>query len=256
MAAAKRAPIELGSTGRVVADNVRRHRTARKLTIAQLSEQLQSAGRYIAEISLGRIEAGTRRVDVDDLVAIAGVLEVPLVDLLLPDGGPADDVEVTTWGSVNRGLARWRMGVAETEAAARVLALAQRTADELVADAKLEADRMLSEARTRADKIDSEYLAMVTKIEYNARARAAALEHAARNLHDRVVGKLESEREHLDSQVQNLKAFEREYRTRLKAYIEINAAHPDAPPAFIEFSRRMIEQLESKHPRMSEPGAE
>jgi DivIVA domain-containing protein len=107
-----------------------------------------------------------------------------------------------------------------TEAAAKVLALAQKTADELVADAKLEADRLLADARQRADKIDSESSAKVSKIENDARSRADALEHEAQQRHQQVVGKLESEREHLDSQVQNLKAFEREYRSRLKAYLE------------------------------------
>jgi DivIVA domain-containing protein len=109
---------------------------------------------------------------------------------------------------------------APTEAAAKVLALAQKTADELVADAKLEADRLLADARQRADKIDSESSAKVSKIENDARGRADALEREAQQRHQQVVGKLESEREHLDSQVQNLKAFEREYRSRLKAYLE------------------------------------
>jgi DivIVA domain-containing protein len=109
---------------------------------------------------------------------------------------------------------------APTEAAAKVLALAQKTADELVADAKLEADRLLADARQRADKIDSESSAKVSKIENDARSRADALEREAQQRHQQVVGKLESEREHLDSQVQNLKAFEREYRSRLKAYLE------------------------------------
>ncbi|HJU98168.1 MAG TPA: DivIVA domain-containing protein [Jiangellaceae bacterium] len=109
---------------------------------------------------------------------------------------------------------------APTEAAAKVLALAQKTADELVADAKLEADQLLADARERAEKIDSESSSKVSKIENDARGRADALEREAQQRHQQVVGKLESEREHLDSQVQNLKAFEREYRSRLKAYLE------------------------------------
>ncbi len=106
------------------------------------------------------------------------------------------------------------------EAAAKVLALAQKTADELVADSKLEADRLLAEAKQRADKIDSESSTKVSKIEQDARARADSLEREAQQRHEQVVGKLESEREHLDNQVENLKAFEREYRSRLKAYLE------------------------------------
>ncbi|MBD0292509.1 MAG: DivIVA domain-containing protein [Jiangellaceae bacterium] len=107
-----------------------------------------------------------------------------------------------------------------TEAAAKVLALAQKTADELVADAKAEADQLLAEARERAEGIDSESSAKVTKIEQDARARAEAVEREAQQRHQQVVGRLEAEREHLEGQVENLKAFEREYRSRLKAYLE------------------------------------
>jgi DivIVA domain-containing protein len=106
------------------------------------------------------------------------------------------------------------------EAAAKVLALAQKTADELVADAKLEADKLLAEARQRADAIDTESSAKVSKIEQDARMRADTLDREAQERHQQVVGRLESEREHLEAQVENLKAFEREYRSRLKAYLE------------------------------------
>ncbi len=106
------------------------------------------------------------------------------------------------------------------EAAAKVLALAQKTADELVADAKLEADKLLAEARQRAESVDSESSAKVSQIEQDARSRADTLEKEAQQRHEQVVGRLESEREHLEGQVENLKAFEREYRSRLKAYLE------------------------------------
>jgi DivIVA domain-containing protein len=111
-------------------------------------------------------------------------------------------------------------GVQPSDAAAKVLALAQKTADELVADAKLEADTLLADARQRAEKIDAESSAKVAKIEQDARTRADSVEREAQQRHQQVVGKLESEREHLDNQVENLKAFEREYRSRLKAYLE------------------------------------
>lgn len=106
------------------------------------------------------------------------------------------------------------------EAAAKVLALAQKTADELVADSKLEADQLLAEARQRAEAINAESSAKVSKIEHDARSRADSLEQEAQRRHEQVVGRLETEREHLEGQVENLKAFEREYRSRLKAYLE------------------------------------
>src|SRR5690606_30501116 len=66
-----------------------------------------------------------------------------------------------------------------SDAAAKVLALAQKTADELVADAKEEADRLLSDARQRAEKIDAEIKAKVSKIESEARQRAEQMEKEA-----------------------------------------------------------------------------
>jgi DivIVA domain-containing protein len=62
-------------------------------------------------------------------------------------------------------------GAQPSDAAAKVLALAQKTADELVADAKAEADRLMSEARSRSEKLDSETKAKAAKLEQDARQR-------------------------------------------------------------------------------------
>src|SRR5918996_1091513 len=78
-------------------------------------------------------------------------------------------------------------GVQPSDAAAKVLALAQKTADELVADSKLEADRLLADARQRAEKIDSESSAKVAKIEHDARTRADSLEREAQQRHQQPV---------------------------------------------------------------------
>jgi DivIVA domain-containing protein len=106
------------------------------------------------------------------------------------------------------------------EAAAKVLALAQRTADELVADAKAEADRLLSDARQRADKIDAELKAKVGKIESEARQKAEALEREAAQRKQDVFGALEAECAQLERRRDELRDFEREYRSRLKAYLQ------------------------------------
>ncbi|MGH8776763.1 MAG: DivIVA domain-containing protein [Jiangellaceae bacterium] len=135
-------------------------------------------------------------------------------------GGPARQVESPKPPPAAPVAAPATIGQPPTEAAAKVLALAQKTADELVADSKLEADQLLAEARSRAEKIDAESSAKVSKIEHDARTRADALDREAQQRHQQAVGKLEAEREQLDNQVENLKAFEREYRSRLKAYLE------------------------------------
>src|SRR3954471_87529 len=89
-------------------------------------------------------------------------------------------------------------GEAGQEAALRTLLLAQRTADEAIAQARKEAEQIVGEARTRA----------------------TGLEQESQQRHAAAMGELERRRRELERQVDDLRAFEREYRTRLKAYLE------------------------------------
>jgi hypothetical protein len=54
----------------------------------------------------------------------------------------------------------------------------------------------------------------------DARAKAEALERDARQRHQEVMGSLDAKRTALQKHIEELKQFEREYRTRLKAYLE------------------------------------
>ncbi|EFC79830.1 DivIVA domain-containing protein [Parafrankia sp. EUN1f] len=91
---------------------------------------------------------------------------------------------------------------------ARTLVLAQRTADEALREARAESERARREARADADRIIGE-------------ARA----HVAEQL-----GGLEDDKRRLESQVEQLRAFEREYRTRLRAYLEMQLRDLDGMP--------------------------
>jgi len=93
--------------------------------------------------------------------------------------------------------------------ALRVLMMAQRTADEHVSDARREADKLMTDARTKSEEMTRD-----------ARAKAEALERDARQRHQEVMGSLETKRTALQKHLEELKQFEREYRTRLKAYLE------------------------------------
>lgn len=85
-----REPVNLGATGELVRANVRRIRTARGLTYAELSRRLERIGRPIAPLGLTRIETGFRRVDVDDLIALTQALSCTVADLSSsPCGGCA-----------------------------------------------------------------------------------------------------------------------------------------------------------------------
>ncbi len=99
--------IELGPSGRTVATNVKRLREARGLTLRALSAALKDQGRPLSADALNKIENGAsdepraiRRVDVDDLVALAVALGVSPVTLLLP-ADARGETEVTGAGSVS-----------------------------------------------------------------------------------------------------------------------------------------------------------
>jgi DivIVA domain-containing protein len=106
-----------------------------------------------------------------------------------------------------------RAATATPDSAARLLVLAQRTADEAVAEARAEADKIVTEARSQAEARERE-----------ARARAEALEQQARVKHDETLGSLETQRQRLEHRIDELRAFEREYRSRLKSYLQSQLA--------------------------------
>lgn len=72
--------IELGVSGINVAANVARFRG--DMSYAELSRRLTTFGRPIAPLGLRHIEAGKRRVDVDDLAALAGALGISVLALM------------------------------------------------------------------------------------------------------------------------------------------------------------------------------
>jgi DivIVA domain-containing protein len=82
---------------------------------------------------------------------------------------------------------------------ARMLVLAQQTADAAVREAQVDADRTRGSARVEAERLLSE-----------ARSRAAE-----------EIGQLERSKAGLESQIEHLQTFESEYRTRLRAYLEM-----------------------------------
>lgn len=86
--------MDLGPTGETVAYNVRRLRGER--TYKEVSEQLGKIGRPIPPLAVRRIEEGARRVDADDLLALAVVLGVNPSALLFPPAMGSDIMLRTT----------------------------------------------------------------------------------------------------------------------------------------------------------------
>ncbi|MFG2759475.1 helix-turn-helix domain-containing protein [Streptomyces wuyuanensis] len=102
----------LGPTGNQVRTNVERVRETRGLTKKQLADRVAELGRPIPPLGISRIEAGTRRVDADDLVALAVALNVSPLALLLPaDEGPDPYISLTDRVAVTLSRAwKWARG--------------------------------------------------------------------------------------------------------------------------------------------------
>jgi len=84
------------------------------------------------------------------------------------------------------------------EAAAGMLALAQKLHDEYVRNGEQQRDRIVNEAREHAQRLVRE----------------------AEEKQRQTLGSLEQERSLLERKIDELRAFEREYRSRLKSYLE------------------------------------
>jgi DivIVA domain-containing protein len=123
--------------------------------------------------------------------------------------------------------------------AVQVLALAQQTADQHLAQSKAEADRLLAEARTNADTALSDAKAQSSRHLTDAENRAKQIEQetqtkAAQTLQEAeqrattITAQFEQRKAALERRVDELRTFEREYRTRLKSYLESQLRDLDA----------------------------
>lgn len=126
--------------------------------------------------------------------------------------------------------------------AAKVLSLAQETADRLTSEAAAEADKLVTGARANADQIMTEarHIAETTVNEARQRAdalladaqsrsetqlrqaqeKADFLQADAERKHTEVMATINQQRTVLEGRLEQLRTFEREYRTRLKTYLE------------------------------------
>ncbi|MEQ0561157.1 DivIVA domain-containing protein [Amycolatopsis sp. NEAU-NG30] len=126
--------------------------------------------------------------------------------------------------------------------AAKVLGLAQEMADRLTAEAKTESDGMLAEARTKSEQLLSDARAksdsMVNEartrvdtmlndartraetLERQARDKATTLERESQRKYTETMNSLNAEKSGLGKKIEELRTIEREYRTRLRGFLE------------------------------------
>lgn len=105
-------------------------------------------------------------------------------------------------------------------AAARLLEIASANADQLMDQAKDEADRIVGEARAKAERITNEARGKADRLETDARIRAQKLDDETNERRQAAVATIERERYELQREIEHLRAYEREYRARLKNYFQ------------------------------------
>ena len=122
-------------------------------------------------------------------------------------------------------------GTEGQEAALRTLLLAQRTADEAVAEARAEAEQLrtaardeagttLSAAREEAEATRAAAREEADRVLAASRDEAAGLDEQIAQRLEAALGDLDRRRQRLEARIEELRAFEREYRTRLRAHLE------------------------------------
>ena len=134
--------------------------------------------------------------------------------------------------------------------AVQMLALAQQTADQHLAQSKAEAERLLSEAQASAAAHVSEAQASANaalteaherstrqvadaedrakKLDEDSAARATQMVRDAEQRAATITAQFEQRKAALERRVEELRTFEREYRTRLKSYLESQLRDLDA----------------------------
>lgn len=149
-----------------------------------------------------------RKPEPEPAPAPAPVAAAPLA------AAPPQEIKVTTIGEAS-------------SAAAKLLEIATRNADELVGEAKEEADQILGAARTKAERLEGESKTKADRLEQDARTRATMLDSETEARRKELFGNLEVERDQLKVEIENLRSFEREYRSRLKSYFTSQLATLD-----------------------------
>jgi DivIVA domain-containing protein len=123
--------------------------------------------------------------------------------------------------------------------AVQMLALAQQTADQHMAQSKSEADRLVAEAQSNSEAALSAAQEQARqqledaegrsrKLDEDSSARAARAVQEAEQRAATITAQFEQRKAALERRVEELRTFEREYRTRLKSYLESQLRDLDA----------------------------
>ncbi|MFC9631396.1 helix-turn-helix domain-containing protein [Streptomyces mirabilis] len=164
-----------------MAANLVRLRKERGLSTTRLSAALEGLGQPIPATGITRIEKGQRRVDADDLVALALALNVAPITLLLPPSSSDEQAHLTANQHVTSRTA-WQWGAGQGPAMdwvpGEAVSLAEPGADPAIAAEAYEREQEYGRQR-------SEYLAQAMPPELRRSAEQPSV-RLARQLADLV----------------------------------------------------------------------
>jgi len=151
---------------------------------------------------------------------------VPAAESVVPAAAPA---EAAPAGPAPHVQAARLLGLAQETAdrltseanaeAETTKAAAKAESDRLLSEAQAEADRLLSEAHDRSDTMVNDATEKSQSLEKESRVRADALDREAQSKYSQVIGQLTEQRTSLERKIDDLRVYEREYRSRLKSWI-------------------------------------
>ena len=101
-----------------------------------------------------------------------------------------------------------------------LLAKARVTSEQLLSEARAKAEGMVTEARTRTETMLSDARSRVETLDRQSRDTAASLEREAMRKHTQILDAINQEKSVLEKKIDELRTFERDYRTRLQTNLQ------------------------------------
>lgn len=96
---------------------------------------------------------------------------------------------------------------------------AKTESERLVTTAKNDSEKMLSEAKAQSEAMVNDATNKAQALERDSRIRAEAMDREAQGKYTQVMTQLTESRTGLERKIDDLRGYEREYRTRLKGWI-------------------------------------
>jgi DivIVA domain-containing protein len=145
----------------------------------------------------------------------------PLSPLLREQTSPGGDhnVHAARVLDLAQEMADWLTGEAKAEADG-MLGHARTKSEQLLSEARAKAEGMVTEARTRSETMLNEARTKAETLERQSRDKAVSLERDAAAKHTEIIAGLCREKGVLEKEIDELRTFERGYRTRLKTYLD------------------------------------